>query len=275
MFETTVDNLSQHLVDDMGIQPDDLVFMFSGLWGLGKLENGVETIEHAFQKVLPKGTLIVPTFSYSWSSGESFNELTPCPEMGAFSNYALTASSYKRTNNPNFSVAIRENEYNQSIVKDLLNIGDDCFDEESIFGKVVKYSQSNRAWILLLGGAFNDVKYRSTFIHYAQQKVGVKHRYIKKFKSPKSENRVVTQLVRYLDEEEYINKTGNSTNSFNFPIEEDYTQYGDDVDSAGLLCSKKFGYYPSRIVPIKDVVNLYMEKIGNNPFYCIDSSSLK
>jgi len=274
MFKTTVNNLSNHFKDDLGIQDDDLVFMFSGVWGLGALDEGIETIEKAVDKTLSKGTLIIPTFSYSWSSGENYNLKTPCPEMGSFSNYVLENDIYKRTDNPNFSVSIRENKYNKTLVDDLLNIGDDCFDENSIFGKVVEYAKSNRAWILLLGGAFDDVKYRSTFIHYAQQKQGVLHRYVKEFHSPDN-SRTVTQLVRFLDEKEYIDVKGEKPIYFNFPVEEDYSQYGEDVDAAGLLRQKEFGYYPSRMVPVHDVVQLYQKKLVQNPLYCIDKASLR
>ena len=45
MFETTVDNLSTHLSEDMGIENEDLVFLFSGIFGLGKLSEGLLTIE--------------------------------------------------------------------------------------------------------------------------------------------------------------------------------------------------------------------------------------
>ena len=276
MIETTELNLANHFINDLGIQPDDLVFMFSGIFGLGKLENGIDTIESAIQRALPKGTLIIPTFSYSWSQGEKFNKNTKCPEMGSFSNYVLGLPNYVRTNNPNFSVSIRVNDYNKKLVDYFLDVSDDCFGDDSIFAKVVEYSQKNRAWILLLGGAFNDVKYRSTFIHYAQQKVGVPHRYLKSFFSPDDSKISVKQLVRCFSEEEYIQNSFRKVEGlkFHFPIEENYYLYGKDIESAGLLVQKDFGYYPSRMVSVKDSVNLYIEKIKVNPLYCIDKSSI-
>jgi aminoglycoside 3-N-acetyltransferase len=274
MFETTEQNLSDHLINDLGIQSDDLVFLFSGIFGLGKLQNGLSTIESAIDIALPRGTLIVPTFSYSWSNGESYNNNTPCPEMGSFSNYVLSLDNYHRTNNPNFSVAIRENRHNEREVKDFLDIGTDCFGKDSIFDKVVQYSQNKRAWILLLGGAFNDVEYRSTFIHYAQQKVGVPHRYVKSFYSPDNYKSELTQLVRCLTEEELIeNKKDPQIKYFKFPIEENYEKYGKDLEQAGLLTKKDFGYYPSRMVSVQKSVEFYINRIKENPFYCIDEGS--
>ncbi len=275
MFTTTQSNLAAHFIKDLGIRPDDLVFMFTGLFGLGRLENGLATIEGAIEEALPKGTLIIPTFSYSWSQGQKFNKDTECPEMGNFSNYVLGKSNYKRSSNPNFSVSIRVNDYNQPLADHFLNVGDDCFGDKSIFSKVVEYGQKNRAWILLLGGAFNDVKYRSTFIHYAQQKVGVPHRYVKTFCSPDGSDRRVTQLVRCFSEAEYLENGGNSENRcFKFPVEEDYSSYGEEVESSGLLVQKQFGYYPSRMISVKESVDFYMARIRENPYYCIDKNSL-
>lgn len=276
MIETTEQNLANHFINDLGIQPDDVVFMFTSIFGLGKLENGLHTIESAIQLALPKGTLIIPTFSYSWSQGEKFNKNTKCPEMGSFSNYVLDLPNYVRTNNPNFSVAIRVNDYNKSLVNYFLDISNDCFGEDSIFDKVVEYSQKNRAWILLLGGAFNDVIYRSTFIHYAQQKIGVPHRYIKSFNSPEDSKTSIKQLVRYLSEEEFFQNSFRKSDGLklNFPVEENYYLYGKDIETTGLLTQKNFAYYPSRMVSVKDSVNLYIDKIKANPFYCIDKSSI-
>lgn len=272
---TTTDSLVEHLRSDIGIREDDLVFLFSGVWGLGKLGSGIETIEQAFDKVLPKGVLIVPTFSYSWDLGEHFDSATPCPEMGSFSNFVLSHSDYYRTDNPNFSVAIKRNGWNQALVDDLLDVGNDCFDDNSIFGKVVNYSTQRRAWIVLLGGAFSDVKYRSTFIHYAQQKIGVDHRYIKRFYSPDGDGRSITQSVRFFSEEEYVSQRGVKSERFCFPVEEDYNQYGLDVDGAGLLISKQFALYYTKAVPVLDSVNLFIEKARNNPLYCIAEDSIR
>ena len=272
---TTTDSLVRHLRDDIGIREDDLVFLFSGTWGLGRLESGIETIEQAFQKVLPNGVLIVPTFSYSWDLGERFDKTTPCPEMGSFSNFVLSHEDYDRTNNPNFSVAIRRNSANQALVDELLNVDDDCFGDNSIFGKVVNYSTQRRAWIVLLGGAFSDVKYRSTFIHYAQQKLGVDHRYIKKFYSPDGGDHSITQSVRFFSEEEYISQRGVKSELFCFPVEENYEQYSLDIDDAGLLISKRFALYNTRAVSVYDSVNLFIEKAKNNPLYCIAEDSIK
>ena len=128
----------------------------------------------------------------------------------------------------------------------------------------------------MLGGAFNDVEYRSTFIHYAQQKIGVPHRYVKSFTSPNNPELSITQLVRCLSENELLENSKATGNvKFNYPIEEDYHLYGEELEEAGILLKKDFGYYPSRMVSVQDSVNFYMNRIKENPYYCIDKNSIK
>ena len=63
MFLTSIQVLADHFKDDLKIKPDDVVFLFSGIWGLGKLEDGLITIDKAFDQILETGALIVPTFT--------------------------------------------------------------------------------------------------------------------------------------------------------------------------------------------------------------------
>lgn len=274
MFLTSVQALVDHFKYDLKIKPDDVVFLFSGIWGLGKLEDGIDTIDMAFDQILETGALIVPTFTYSLSGSQDFSRYTPCPEMGAFSNFAVGHSDYVRTDNPNFSVCIRRSKSNVSLVSSLVDVGADCFGEGSIFEKVYKLSATRDCWVLLLGGAFNDVLYRSTFIHFAQQMRGVPHRYLKQFYEAGTKRRI-KQLVRYLNSEEYAEINGGQDAPYNFPIEEDFEQYGKDVDAAGLLIVKPFGLYPSRMIGVRESVDLMVKKIRTVPNYCVSPGSIR
>ena len=57
-------------------------------------------------------------------------------------------------------------------------------------------------------------------------------------------------------------------------MEEDYSEYGKDVEAAGLLVQKNFGYHPTRMISVKESVNFYLDMIKKNPFYCVDKLSL-
>ena len=89
MFTTTKNTLVNHLQDDLKIKKTDLVFLHSGVLGLGKIEGGIETITAAFENVLAEGLLVIPSFSYSWCNNEVFDPLsTGCPKMGTYASEA-------------------------------------------------------------------------------------------------------------------------------------------------------------------------------------------
>ncbi len=274
MIETTHNDIKVHLTNDLGIKSDDVIFLFSGIWGLGKLQNNnLEIILKAFEEVLHKGVLIIPTFSYSWNQNKvwKINDIN-CHEMGSFSEYTINKQNFVRTDHPNFSVNILKNQYNSDLVKFFSEIDNNTFGDKSIFGKLYNYSKQKRAFVLLFGGAFDDVPYRSTFIHYAQQKANVLHRFLKKIYSPDNK-KYVLQYSRYLHSSEVKKKSVKEI--FNFPIEEDFTLYGEQLLKNNLLIIKEFKFYPSRMVDIKRSVDFMINQYKTNEFYCINQSSLK
>ena len=274
MIKTTFKDIQYHLSEDLNLKSDDIVFLFSGIWGLGQLENNdANIVIEAFKKTLNKGIIIVPTFSYSWNNNNSwFIQDINCKEMGTISCNTINKDNFFRTDHPNFSVNIFKNKYNNYEVDDLLDIDLDTFGESSIFGKLYKISKKRRAFVLVFGGAFDDVLYRSTFIHYAQQKIGVSHRYKKKIFSPNKKHYVL-QYSRYLKSSEVRNNELKKI--FNFPIEEDFTLYGHELLKKNLLIKKNFKFYPSRMVVIHKSVDFMINRYKQNKFYCINSQSIK
>ena len=196
MIKTSISDLKKHLINDLKIKSTDVIFLFSGIWGLGTLDGGINIITDAFKKVLNSGLLVVPTFSYSWNQNKYWNiKEINCNEMGAYSCSTVNDKDFIRTNHPNFSVNFLKNKNNKDLINNFLAIDNDTFGENSIFGKIYNYSKQNRAFILLLGGAFNDVIYRSTFIHYAQQKNNSLHRYFKYFQDPAGSKRQINEIT--------------------------------------------------------------------------------
>jgi aminoglycoside 3-N-acetyltransferase len=129
MFTTTKNNLIAHLVDELGIKSDDIVFMHSGIVGLGKLENGMDTITEVFEEVLPEGLLVIPSFTYSWCKGEAYDPATTeCPnEVGSYSQNVWKDKRFVRSRDPNFAVAALKNKRNQRFIETIFGIGNSCF----------------------------------------------------------------------------------------------------------------------------------------------------
>lgn len=271
MFVATKENLTYHLRNDLGLKRNDMVFMHSGIIGLGRLENGEETITQSFSEILSEGILIVPSFTYSWCKGEPFDQLnSECSkEMGGYAQNVWKEKRFTRSSNPNFSVAALKNKVNKKIIEEIFDTSHSCFGEKSVFDNMYKLAKEMDGYIILLGGAHNDAIFRTTFIHYVEEKVGVPNRYLKKFYNPKNKNEYVEQLVRFLSKEEYKSVTGKENSRYNFPIVPDYSRLGEDLIKNDLIVRKPFGYSETRMVNIKSFCDFLQGELIKYPDYCV------
>ena len=66
MRYTSIDEI-KHLISSLGLKKKDVVLVHSSLFSLGKIENNVEGFYKAIRDVIgEEGTIIVPTFTYSF-----------------------------------------------------------------------------------------------------------------------------------------------------------------------------------------------------------------
>ena len=151
-----------------------------------------------------------------------------------------------------------------------LSTSSTCFGKGSVFEKMWQISLDRPAYILLLGGAHNDVVFRTTFLHMIEEKVGVPYRFNKIFYNPEDKNTKVDQYVRFLSLEEYQLQNDNlSPSNFEFPIEAKYNTLGQDVQNEGLLVKKKFAYSLSRMVPMNRFCTWLISKLEKEPNYLL------
>lgn len=130
-------------------------------------------LQYFFEEVLnylgKNGTLVIPSFSYSFTSSEKFDVLHSPSKVGKFSECFRSLFPKLRSKNPLFSVVAvgrLEEEFKSASVID-------CFGEDSCFGMLKKYE----AKLMCLGCNFNQV----TFFHHVEQTFGVSYRYFKWF----------------------------------------------------------------------------------------------
>ena len=115
-----------------------------------------------------EGTLVIPTFSYSFTQNEDFDVNTTKSKIGKFSEFCRTMPGVERSRHPIFSVvAIGKNKnlFKNSKI-------DDCFGKNTCFDLLYKVD----AKLMNLGCHFN-----LTFAHYVEQKLKVNYRYFKYF----------------------------------------------------------------------------------------------
>lgn len=162
---------------DVGLKTGDNVFVHSNIGFFGRMKDGntPEDYCRSFKKAIfevigEEGTLIVPTFSYSFCWGQEFNvNITP-GTCGFFSEFIRNDPTSLRLNDPNFSIS--------AIGKNALiftNIfSPHSFGSESFWEKF--YERNGVICNFNLNSGF------STMIHYFEKENDVFYRFDKGFK---------------------------------------------------------------------------------------------
>lgn len=157
-----------------GIGRGDVLMLHSDAMVLAQLppmcaEERYNTFFSALDGVLgPEGTLVLPTFTYSFAKSQAFSvEETPS-SVGALTEHFRRMPGVLRSRDPIFSMAARGR-----LAEVFASVPiEDCFGRRSAFGLL----HDNDASIACLG-----CKFEFTFIHYVEQMTGVNYRYFKTF----------------------------------------------------------------------------------------------
>lgn len=173
-YDYTYDDMKNTLLE-AGLKQGDTVLMHSDLATLGiskefaEGKNPAELIHDAiFEIIGENGTLVVPTFTYSFCKDEIYDPETSKSTVGYFGNWFRKQRGVVRSLDPIFSMASKGPN-----TKFLFDTGNASFDENSSFAKL---EQIEGAKVLFLGNYSNF-----TAIHYAQRTMNIPIRYNKLF----------------------------------------------------------------------------------------------
>ena len=193
------DDILDSLVS-IGIKKNDTIIVHSDIMKFGKYLNFNEprlitdVYIDAFLNVIgTNGTLIMPTYSYSFCNGEIFDPIKTPSHVGALTNAIIQKERSFRSIHPIFSVcAIGKNakQITEGLSKNSFGIG-------SIFDRLQKIDSSKYVM-------FGVPYFACTHIHYIERIVGVNYRYVKKFKGKIRLNNKIYEdsyefYVRYLN----------------------------------------------------------------------------
>jgi len=187
----------------VGCRKGDAIFVHSDLAVFGKLMCFDRNLflgsicDAIKESVGAEGTVIMPTFTYSFCDGHPFDVKNSKSKVGVLSEYFRNLTDVVRTIHPIFSVAIWGKQK-----EEVAAIGKDSFDGRSIFGKLHEMNGK----IVFLGARFQTC----TYIHYIEQTHGVPYRYMKRFTGKiNAGGRVYddecTFFVRYLEKNVKLN----------------------------------------------------------------------
>lgn len=182
-------------LESIGIKKNDIIFCHSSLF-LFNISNKMEAKKLCSliykcikNKIGENGTLIVPTFTYSISSGQQYDYKNSKNICGIFSEYVRKKKSTKIYIDPNVSVAANGGLAEYFTKKPTKN----SYCKNSFFDRFVK-KKGKICNINLDSG--------STFIHYFERKLKVNYRYDKTFFGYSGKKKISSTLyVRKLKED--------------------------------------------------------------------------
>ncbi len=237
---------------NIGIFPNDTV-MIHGDAGVAtqfthidRSQRLEELISQIIKYFSPEGTIVVPTFSYSFTKNEDYDVNNTPSDIGRFSEAFRKYPLVSRSNHPIFSVA--------GVGKNFENFKksriDDCFGKGTAFDHL--YNMNGK--IICLGCDFGKI----TFIHYVEQYFGVPYRYMKNFSGFIVQNENKTKLVTSY----YARKLDiNSVSDLNLLKEELIKQ--------GKLLVSNIGKFSILAVKSNDFFDCAIKLIKNNKFALI------
>lgn len=164
-----------HALSKAGIKKGDVIFVHSDISVFGKLamrdKRGLLAAlsETLMKSIGTEGTVIMPTFSYSFTKREAFDPKSTPSTVGVLTEYFRKEKGVVRTKHPIFSVAVWGKHK-----KKFSDVGTDSFGEDSIFGSL----RRSRGKVVFFGAPVHSL----TFLHYIEQAHGVPYRYFKTFK---------------------------------------------------------------------------------------------
>jgi aminoglycoside 3-N-acetyltransferase len=203
-------------------------------------------LDHILEAIGDKGTLLVPTFSYSCgATNRPFQlEITPS-EVGPFTEYFRQYPGVIRSLHPIFSIA----GLGPKASTILENTGKSAFGILSPFGRLGDHD----TLFLMLG---TDITNSLTYMHHLEHNYGCSHRFHKIFHSEVFKNNKLQQgpwsaYVSYLG----IN------------VESDLSEFESDLKNANTLNGFSLNGHINQSVSIKDIDSLGYEKLDKNPSY--------
>ncbi len=162
----------------LGVAPGDTLFVHAGMQGALRVagrtrEEKLDTVLDAFEATVPTGTLMLPTFTYSFCGGEDFDVAASPSTVGLLTERFRTRPGVRRTHEPLFSVAVRgalpaDREAELFAAHDV-----SCFGERSVFAHLYEVD----AKLVFFGVGFEFC----TFLYLVEQREQVPYRYFKPF----------------------------------------------------------------------------------------------
>jgi len=238
----------------IGVAPGDVVMVHSFLPSLGQLEDGLPGICRALRDRLgTKGTLVVPTFTYSFCKGEEFDNRHTPSVAGTFTEFVRCQDGVVRSADPIFSIAaIGDLAYEVTRIREQT-----CFGPGSVF----ELLEQAGVKFLLLG---TDYQKSLTYFIHLEKSFGVPYREEKLF----SGSMVMTDGTRKRGTFSYYVRTEGSG------CRMDYNRIGGEFDETSGCRVLRFAYGVHRLIDGAELSRYSIARLRQDA-YCLTRSEGK
>jgi aminoglycoside 3-N-acetyltransferase len=233
----------------IGIHAGNKIFVHSDIKAFGKIATRDKTtllrsLVNALQEsVGHEGTVVMPTFSYSFCKNEVYNKGSTRSTVGALTDFFRTEKDVQRSLHPIFSVAAWGKH-----ADDFMRIGKDSFGKNTVFERLRELD----AKIVFLGVTLQTC----TFLHHVEQMHNVPHRFMKVF-----EGSIIDGEAKYHDAYTFFVRPLDGT------IETDFSVIEPRLRNAGLLNETTVGGGRILCVSANQLYDEGMHMLDRDP-YC-------
>lgn len=234
-----------------GIARGDAIFVHSDVKVFGKIALRNKTVlMRSLAEVLEKsvgeeGTVVMPTFSYSFCKGETYDRAQTRSTVGALTDFFRTEPGVERSIHPMFSVAAWG-----AHRASFMETSRDSFGAGTAFETLRRL----RGTIVLFGTDFQAC----TFLHHIEQMHAVPYRFMKTF-----EGTIVDGAASYRDAYTYFVRPLDGT------IENDFNVIEPHLREKGLLREASVGNGVIRAVSAEQLYKEGMRLLDRDPHFFV------
>jgi aminoglycoside 3-N-acetyltransferase len=244
----------------LGVAAGDDLFVHSDMrrllsvQGTGR-EAKLATVVEGLSGAVPEGTLMLPTFSYSFCRDEPFDLERSPSTVGVLTEFFRALPGVRRTVEPIFSTAIR-GPVADGWEPDLFGVTDrNCFGERSIFA----YLLERDAKVVCLGIDPSVC----TLVYLAEQREGVPYRYFKEF-----HGEVVNGSSRAPVTASYF------VRRLDLGVENDFSRLFAGLERAGELRAARLGRAEVAVIPARAMIDAARRGLAEDPGFLLTAGSL-